>query len=402
MELRVENIASFEFRHEYFVEQGYNWHAAWPATYPKEEIPQIIPTGETALKLADLGFYFRKNERGFDLFAQVVEDGGTFLTERKTDTNHVLCFFVSAPNPHWYQYTKGGEKGAGLAVFSNINGFKSGGADGTRYIHNDIQNSAAGSKEPGELVRKSNHVYEALKSTNTQPAGADWEDLGKHTNFTTLEQRVEINRGSLFVGETTLAGATVRILDVYDEVVWSYTFDLGSAEKQRTFDISDLPEGIYSWQLNASDRGTFLICAKEPTGCFGLVMLYLQPKQTEIPVSLQLQEEWLPIANGSGSLNAFEINPRTFVVHFLTNRAKWKYIFNRDLAIPNGDIPATYDKLGNTVYQSKKPIAITKLESGPDFGLDQRLPAAKAGILLPQYNGGNTVETYVKEIYVNV
>jgi hypothetical protein len=266
MELRVENIASFEFRHEYFVEQGHDWHATWPSTYLEEEVPQVRPTNETSRKLEDLGFYFRESERGFNLFAQVVEDGGTFLTERKKNSNQVLCFFVSAPNPSWNQYTKGGEKAAGLAIYSNINGLKSSGADATLYLHNDIPNSAAGAKDPGALVRKSNHVYEALKRTNTQPADADWEDLGIHVNFTNLEQRVVINRGSLSVAETTLAGATVSILDIYENVIWSYTFDAGSTEKQRTFDITHLPEGLYSWQLN--------FCRSAPNGSIFSVAIW--------------------------------------------------------------------------------------------------------------------------------
>lgn len=402
MELRVENIASFEFRNEYFANQGHDWKASWPKSYPKEEIPLIIPTRKTEQKLNDLGLYMRSSERGFNLLSQVKKEGSTFLTERKTNTNHVLCFFLSAPNPFWNQYTKGGEKGSGLAIYSNLTGYKSAGADGTLYLHDELPSSAADTKEPGALVRKGNHVYEALKRTDTQAPGANWEDLGLHTNYTTLEQKVPVNRGTLVVEANTLAGAAITIKDIYDTVVWSYTFDAGSTEKRRSFDIADLEEGIYHWQLNTIEQDTFLICENEPTGCFGLVMLYLQPNQTEIPGSQQLSEEWLPIANGGGSLSAFEINPRNYVVHFLANRAKWKYIFSRDLAIPSEDVPASYAKLGDVIYQSKKPIPITKLESGPDFGLDQRLPAATAGILLPQYNGGNTVESYVKEIYVNV
>jgi hypothetical protein len=401
MELRVEKIATFDFRHDYFVESGFDWSASWPDTYPKIDVPAVAPTVETQQKLRNLGLYFRKSNRGFHLFAQVVEETGVFLTERKPKTNQVLLFFLTAPHPHWNQYTGGGENNEGLTVFSNLTGLKSTDAEGTLYVHDEIENAAPGDFEPGALVRDSNHVYEALKKTNTQPPGADWTDLGTHTNFSLLTNKVGINRGKLEVEDASLASAVVTVKDVYGTLVWSYSFDSGSTEKKRAFDISHLAEGLYSWQLNAVEQNSFLICSKEPVNAFGLLMLYVQPVPTEIPAPQRLAEEWLPIANGTESLDANEINPRQYVIHFLPKRAKWKYIFSRDLEIPSEDVPTTYEKLSNTSYQSKSPIAITKLETGPDFGLDQRLPAASAGIRLPQYSG-NAVESYVKEIYVNV
>ncbi len=402
MELRVEQIVGVSFRHNFFAEENHDWLSAWPSTYPEFELPVAIPTNRTQQLMSDLGLYFRKSDRGFNLFAQVKEDAGDFIAERKSNTNNHLLFYLCAPHSNWSVYTKGASELDGLVVYSNLNGLNGTGSDTSQYLHDEIPASGAGEKEPGTLVRKSNKVYEALTKTNSQPPGANWVDLGSHTNFSNLSNTFKINRGKLLVEETDLANGTVQVFDVYDNEVFSYTFDSGSTEKQRWLEIDHLIEGVYSWRYNASPRGTFLKVSKTPLNCFGVFMLYLQPNQSVIPGAHQLDEEWLPIANGSGSLSNNQINPREFTIHFLPNRAVWRYRFSRDLGIPNGDVPSEYQKIDPITYQSKKAKAITKFTKGPDFGLDVPLPAAQAGILLPQYNGGNTVENYVSEIYVNV
>jgi len=110
----------------------------------------------------------------------------------------------------------------------------------------------------------------------------------------------------------------------------------------------------------------------------------------------------LPVANGTGTLQAGEINPRTFIIHFLQPTAKWRYAFSRDLAIPNGDVPAEYEKVSNIIYQTKKAKALQRTSSGPDFGLSQKLPAPGLATLGQQRNGSQELEAYLSTTYVNV
>ena len=401
MELRVAKIASIEFRHEFFAELGFDWQTSWPATYTENLLPLVKPTLNTAETAQNFGLYIRSSKRGFDIFCEVKSSGGKLIAVYGGGKNTILHFNLFSPSLSWPLFTRSLGAAKGVAHFSNLFGLKPDGSSDL-YLHNEVIASGAGTKEPATVVRKTNTVYEALQRTTTQPPGASWAELGTSIDFSTLSNRVNINRGSLLVSEPNLKNALVEIKNVYDQVALQKTFSASTTEKEVGIDIKHLNEGVYSYHYNGSLRDTFFLTkTTEPTG-FGLLSIALQGAPNEIPVAHRLTEEWLPIANGTGALLAGETNPRTFIVHLLQPTAKWRYAFSRDLSIPNGDVPSDFEKISNTIYQSKKAKALQRTSRGPDFGFNQNLPAPGIAMLGQQLNGSQELEAYVSTTYVNV
>ena len=401
MQLQVKNIASVQFRHQYFAPEGFDWDAGWPETYNEALIPVVLPTVATKAKMEDFGLYFRASKYGFDLYAAVRKTGSDFFTEKSAKQNATLYFYVIKPFLAWDYSTRNLASAIGLTVFSNLNGFHSGGGE-TRYLHNEVIASAAGDKQPGTLVRKGNKVYEALQKTNSQPPSANWNEVGEHIDFTTLSNNIPLNTGIVRLQETSLANKVFTVHDIYDSVVFEKVFLADTTEKETGVAIDMLPEGIYSYRLDGTEKGKVYLAKQVPNATFGILAIALQGEPDKVPLPHKLDEAWLPIANGSQSLGQDQINPRTFAIHFMNNTAKWRYIFNKDIGIAPGDVPSTFKKDSATLYESKKAIPILAGSAGPDFGLDQRLPAPAVGRLTPQLNGSEELEAYVSEIYVNV
>jgi hypothetical protein len=401
MELRVAKIASFEFRHEYFAEPGLDWKTNWPAGYTENLLPKVKPTLHTVKQMESGGLRLKVTPRGFDIYTEVKEKAGKLFAVYGTEENMVLYFNLFLPALSWPLFTRQIGEATGLAVFSNLNGSKP--AGGTEmFLHNEVIASAAGVKPPGTVVRKANKVYEALQRTNSQPPGAHWAELGTGTDFTTLSNRVSVNHGRVLVSELDLKNATVEIFDVYEEVVLQKTFSASTTEKEVSIDVNHLKEGLYTYHFKGALRDTFYLNRPSEQNGFGILALALQGLPGALPVAKRLAEEWLPVANGTATLQAGEINPRTFIIHFLQPTAKWRYAFSRDLSIPNGDVPAEYEKVSNIIYQTKKAKALQRTSSGPDFGLSQRLPAPGLATLGQQRNGSQELEAYLSTTYVNV
>lgn len=401
MELRVAKIASIEFRHEFFAEPGFAWQTEWPATYTEDLLPKVKPTRKTATDLQNYGLLFRKSQRGFDIYSEVKKTGGKLMALYAGGKNVTFHFNVHSPTLSWPLFTRSLGAANGVAYFSNRFGLKPGGSSDL-YLHNEVIASGAGTKEPATVVRKANTVYEALQRTTTQPPGASWAELGTGVDFTTMSNRLNVNRGSVFISEPDLKNAVIEIKDAYDQIALQKTFSATITEKEVSLDIKHLNEGVYSYHFNGTLRDTFFLAKNtEPSG-FGILSIALQGAPDDLPLSHRLPEEWLPVANGTGVLQAGEINPRTFLIHFLQPTAKWRYAFSRDLAIPNSDIPSDFEKISNTIYQSKKAKALQRTSSGPDFGLNQNLPAPGIAMLGQELNGSQELEAFVSTTYVNV
>ncbi len=401
MELRVAKIASFEFRHEYFAEAGFDWKSNWPATYTENLLPIVKPTTQTIRQMESAALRLKITPRGFDIYTEVKDKAGKLFAVYGTEENMVLYFNLFIPALSWPLFTRQIGEAVGLAVFSNLSGSKPTG--GTElFLHNEVKTSAAGVKPPGTLVRKANKVYEALQRTNSQPPGAHWAELDTGVDFTSLSNRISLYHGNVLVSEPSLQNGTVVIKDVYEVVVFQKTFSASTTEKEVSVDVNHLMEGIYTYHFNGALRDTFYLDRPSKQSGFGVLALALQGTPNALPVAKRLAEEWLPVANGTGALQAGEINPRNFIIHFLQPTAKWRYAFSRDLAIPNGDVPTEYEKVSNTIYQSKKAKALQRTSSGPDFGLSQNLPAPGLAVLAEQLNGSQELEAFVSTTYVNV
>ena len=403
MQIRVEKIVSLQFRHDYFSNELLDWELEWPETYNREFIPTITIPRSTQKKLENWGLFFRASGKGFDLYASVKEDSGKLYLERSIEENSEFYFFIQPPQNNWSQFTRkiGSEKG--LIFYSNQNGFKAPGSNSITYLHNEIQDSYDGVKVAGQLIRKGNKVYEALERTSTKPPGSTWSELGNKVDFTTLSSTIDYLDRFLRISETSLANKNLEIKDNYGNVVFSKTFEASSEEKETSIDLTELNEGVYSYEIDAVLKGTFFKTENFPKGTIGVIQIVLQNNTAIIPGPQKLDEGWLPVANGTGSLNNLEINPRQFIIHFLPNRANWKYILTKDIGVEAADVTAAgYQKLSNTEFISNESITISKDALGADFGLDQRLPAASASLLIPQLNAIDEIKSYVSEIYVNV
>lgn len=401
MQLRVLNIASVQFRHQFFAPQGFDWETDWPTNYPTELLPVAEPTKETKAQLEDLGLYIRTSKKGFDIYAAVKQDGNTFLLERPADKNTILYFYLKKPAPIWDYFTRNTAANKGLVIYSNLSGFHSGGVP-TRYLHQEVIESAAGEKPPGTLVRKGTKVYEALKKTSSQPPGTNWEETGQHIDYSTLSNTIPLNTGMIRLNEPSLAGATLTVHNSYDQQIFTKIFPAGSTEKESSVAIDHLAEGLYTYKLNGTIKGNFYLASQVPASTFGILCLALQGKPMDIPPANRLDQDWLPIGNGTQTKALGEVNPRVFAVQFIHNTALWRYIFSTDIGIKASDVPSTYKKNSSTEYESKKAIPILASSAGPDFGLAQRLPAPQPGRLTPQLNGSDELEAFISEIYVNV
>jgi len=402
MEIRVEKIVSVEFRHDYFKDANTDWLENWPKGYSAFGLPNVKPSKWTIKKLEDLGLFLKSTEKGFDIYAEVKSVGNKFFVKRPSQDNIELNFFVFARDARWLNQTRQNQEKTGLAYFSNYIGFKTGGSESAYFLHNEIPDAAAGTKAPGSLARKTNKVYEATELTTTQPPGSKWADLGTHQNFTTMSNQLKtINKSLLLVGGP-FAGKTVDIKNVFGEVVLTETIEGTSTEVQLNIDIESLPEGKYSYEIDNVKQEDFWL-QKSNADALGVVQLVLLGKPSALPPAFLLDQEWLPIGNGSSAVDTGEINPKTFVLHFLPNRAKWKYILNKELTIDPADISAAgYQKLSNTTFLSNNSITLNKEAKGADFGLENRFPAPANNVLKTLKNGSDEVENYVTEIFVNV
>ena len=401
MQLRVLNIASVQFRHQFFAPQGFDWENSWPDNYSADLLPIAEPTTTTKALFDDLGLYFRTSKKGFDIYAAVKQDGAKFLQEKPADKNAFLYFYLKKPAPIWDYFTRSNAAENGFVIYSNLSGFHSGGG-ATRYLHQEVIPSAAGDKAPGTLVRKGTKVYEAVKKTSSQPPGSNWEETGQHVDFSTLSNTIPLNTGMIRLAEPSLANALLTVHDRYDNVVMEKSFPSDSTEKESSVAIDFLEEGIYSYKLNGTLKGTFYLAPKVPATTFGILCIAIQGKPLIITPAQRQDEDWLPIANGTQTKALGEVNPRSFAVHFINNTALWCYVFSSDLGIKASDVPSTYKKNSSIEYESKKAIPILASSTGPDFGLAQRLPAPQPGRLTPQLNGSDEIEAFISEIYVNV
>ncbi len=403
MEIRVAKIASIEFRHDYFKEGGTNWTETWPKSYQPFYLPKISATTSTKSVLQNLGLVVKTSAKGFDVFAEVKTVGNKLFLKKHNKTNLNLNFYVLAPDTEWAKYTRQNSALGGIHYFSNTNGFKTGGAETALYLHNEIAASAAGKKGPGTLVRKSNKVFEALELTSTQPPGAKWADLGTHTNFTVNAAKIAVKKSSLLLTGGPFAGKTIGLKNNFGALVLSKTIESDSTITELNIDLESLPEGKYSFELNGVFQEVFWVDKIVNSRAIAVLNLVLQGNPAEINPSLLLNQEWLPIGNNSAGLQHAEINPTTFVIHFLPNRAKWKYILNKNLAINQADSNAAgYQKLSDTEYLSKDSLTLNKQAKGADFGLTNPLPAPQNSVLKTLKNGSNEVENYLSEIFVNV
>jgi hypothetical protein len=401
MELRVAKIASIEFRHEYFAETGFDWNADWPPTYTESLLPLVKPSKQTKQFLENSSWYLKRSRRGLAIYAEVKNEGGKLIAKLGTGQNTILYFKLSAPTLSWPLFTRNLKAEKGIALFGNLSGSKPSGSTNL-YLHNEVLASAAGTKEPATVVRKASKVYEALERTNSQPPGAFWLEIGTGVDYTTLSNAISVNRGSVLVSEPSLANATVEIKDVYGRVVLQKSFASDSTEKEANLDLKHLDEGVYSYHFNSALRDTFYLAEESESLGFGLLVVAIQGNPDGLPIAQRLDEEWLPVSNGTGSKLKGEINPREFIIHFLHPTAKWRFAFSRDLTIPNSDVPSDYEKVSTTIYQSKKARALQRTSKGPDFGLNQNLPAPEPSILLRQLNGSEELEAFISTTYVNV
>lgn len=403
MQLRVEKIATIEFRHDFFKSSGLDWNADWPSAYTQDFIPSVKISNSCKRKLVDWGIFLRSSPKGFDLFAEVKQSGNSFLLTRPQQKNTELYFFLIQPQNEWGNITKTTGLLDGLNLFSNTSGTKPPGASSNYFLHNEIPDSYNGTKQAGEVVRKGNKVYEAKELTSTKPTGSKWTEIGSKIDFTTLSNRIQPITRYLRISEGSLAGALIEVKDIYENVVYTETLDALSTEKEKSIDISQLNEGVYSYTINAIEKGRFLKVDDLPKRAFAAVQLVLQNNPADLTAPQKLTEEWLPVANGEDVLQAGEINPRQFIIHFLPNSAKWKYLFSKEIPIEVSEVnSAGFQKLTNTAFISDDIITINKYAQGADFGLDQRLPAASTNLIIPQYNASDEIESYVSEIYVNV
>lgn len=403
MEIRVAKIASVEFRHDYFKEVGTSWTNAWPKSYQPFYLPKIEVATNTKSVLQNLGLVVKTSAKGFDFFAEVKSVGNKLFLKKHNKTNLNLNFYLQAPDAEWAKYTRKNSTSGGILYFSNTNGFKTGGAEAGLYLHNEIAASAAGKKGPGTLVRKSNKVFEALELTSTQPPGAKWVDLGTHTNFTVGATKIAVKNTSLLLTGGPFAGKTISLKNNFGVLVLSKTIESDSTITELNIDLESLPEGKYSCELNGVLQEVFWVDKNVNSRAIAVLNLVLQGNPAEITPALLLNQEWLPVGNNSAGLQHAEINPTTFVIHFLPNRAKWKYVLNKNVAINAADVNAAgYQKLSDTEFISKDSITLNKQAKGADFGLTNPLPAPPNQVLKTLKNGSNEVENYLSEIFVNV
>ena len=358
-------------------------------------LPIIKPSKYSNKKLNDLGLFFKSTEKGFDIYAEVKSVGNKFFVKRSSQNNIELNFFVFARDAHWLNQTRLNQEKSGLAYFSNYMGFKTGGSEEAYYLHDEIPDATAGKKLPGSLARKTNKVYEATELTTTQPPGSKWADLGTHTNFTTCSNQLKTRTDNLPLVGGPFAGKKVEVKDVFGEIVLSETVEVTNTEVQLNIDIERLPEGKYSYEIDNVKQDDFWL-QKGNTNALGVVQLVLLGKPSNLEPAFLIDQEWLPVGNGTESLDSGEINPKTFVVHFLPNRAKWKYILNKELTIDPADISAAgYQKLSNTTFLSNNSITLNKEAKGADFGLENRFPAPPNNVLKTLKNGSDELENYV-------
>ncbi len=400
MRIKFSKIASIELRHDYFYSTGLDWSSDWPKEYTKEFLPKIHPTKSTYKFLEDLGLRLVKDQRGISIYAEIREDAGVYFLEKEINKNIILEFEIEPPFPTWFNNTRSYNKESQFCLYSNKEGFKSG---SEFYLHNEIATTSAGFKEPSELRRSGLKVFEALERTNTQPPGAKWRDLGSNKNYTTLSNTIDLKKSSVLFKDTTLAGKTISVNNVYDEEVFSKTIEVSSTINQLYVDLSFLPDGKYSSLIDGVKQENFYLGKNIRKNRFGIIRLFIQSNPSIIPAPHQINQEWLPIGNGTSSLAIGQVNPINFVIHFLPHIARWKYIVNKDLNINPADVTsAGYQKLSNTEFISNEAQTISYKNTGADLGLTNKFPAPGSTVLETLKNGSGETVSYVSEIFVNV
>lgn len=399
MQIRVKKIAAVEFRHEYFAGPGHDW-THWPVEYTRHFLPKIQPDAPTLAALHDLGLILRSSDRGFDLFALVSESSGKFYTERSTIRNLSLRFVLSAPDNTWKLFTKAATPAGQLAYFSNALASQPD-ASGPVYLHDETPDWTAGTYAPGAIVSRNNKVYEALERNNAQPPSNTWLEIGGKQKFTTLSNSLVYHRDKVHVTAVSLANVELEIRDMNGKVHLHEAFGGGSELTDYTWKIDHLPEGVYVLFLNDAEQIRFYRSNSLPQQAFAILEFDVQGIPEDLPVNRRIDEDFLLVANGNGSLDAGQINPKVYCVHFLPQTSIWSYEFNLDPQVDPGAIPSDYRKESDTVFSSKEAQPIRKSSVGPDLGLVNRLPAPSPSLPIPNRNGSNETESFTTKIYLN-
>lgn len=227
MKILYKKVLDLELWHDYYLGQ-LNPAQPLPDNYDISDILAFVPTPECTQTLQNLRWRFRSQQRGANLFAEVVEvEPGVFQTKVPIDRTYRLLFWLIVRDPRFANFTNlpFTPLDRSIYYFSSLSGTQQGNTLFlTRalpsYQHNQFY-------QMGQLVTHQNQTWEAIRdrtSTTDDPNLDDWEALSFSQYVTEQDQRPQPEQSSTSITAEASAnrwGVVEIVLNPYQPSAFS-------------------------------------------------------------------------------------------------------------------------------------------------------------------------------------